>query len=335
MKSIAKRLRGEIFKFYKENNLSLNSPQLVALSGGSDSVALTALLRPICPLLQGAYFNHGLRKEVELKEEISFLRNFSATLNLPLHIGESPRGKLKKEAQNSKSSLEDIARIARYEFLDSVMENQKLSYLVLAHHGDDQAETLVSRFFQGSGPAGLSGIKAVNGSRIRPLLNFSKQDILSFLKEEELTWSEDKTNREDIFQRNRIRLNLIPQLKEVFPGINRSLPYLAEKMTRIDNYLKENAKDIRWINNSEGLSMDLFQFNSLHPALREYIILQALDKLLKGTLLPQGKGRRVPYRFIRPLLSGNIVRSFHLSGHGLIICVKEENLYISHDKKQI
>jgi tRNA(Ile)-lysidine synthase len=336
MRSIESSLNRIIESFYKENCISFDSPQLLALSGGCDSVALLVLLQKKCPYLQAAYFNHNLREENELSQEIEFIRSLTKRFSVPLHLGEVPRGFLHRITSDQGLSPEEVARKERYNFLNSIMENENLKFLVLAHHGSDQTETILSRVFQGSGSAGLSGIRGINGNRIRPLLKIPKDDLVQFLREKEISWSEDSSNREDHYQRNRIRNSLIPSIKEVFPGLDKSLLILSEKMSRIDHFLEQESGKIIWEVQEKGYSIDLNKFISLDPVIREHSLMQALDRLLEGTLLPQGKGRRVPYRFIKPLLDENLSATINLIGHGIHIFTKKGDLVLekemnSHD----
>ena len=336
MGSTANRLKSGVREWYRQKQIPLDTPQLVALSGGADSMALLYILKELAHMsgrtadyLAAAYFNHNLRSSEELEREMDLIKETADGWKIPLVIGEAGPGELQESARREKRSLEDSAREARYRFLEETLSRGGKKYIVLAHHADDQAETMISRFFQGSGMAGLCGIEPVRGSRLRPLLAYPKEELVRCLTEESLPWSEDSTNRDSRILRNSLRDSLMPAIGRTFPGYESSLTLLAEKIARYDSCLSRRGREVAWIEGEGCFSIDRDDFLQLDPAVREYALFHVIDSLLRGMRLTGGKGRRLPYRFIRPLLERAVPARMNLSGHGIRIVLDKKSLILS------
>lgn len=209
---------------------------LIGCSGGADSVALFHLMRMAFPetRLALAHFNHGLRAKTAKRDEL-FVKKLAAQYQIPFFAGQA-----EKKNQN-KISVEEWARAQRYRFLRAVYQKTKQSALLLAHHADDQAETVLMRMCQGTGPRGLEAIREVlffeKMKCVRPLLPFLKTEIRFFLKEHRFAFCEDETNRSPKFLRNRIRLQVLPYLqKQINPQVARALARIPE-IVRDENEL--------------------------------------------------------------------------------------------------
>ncbi|HRK61844.1 MAG TPA: tRNA lysidine(34) synthetase TilS [Candidatus Omnitrophota bacterium] len=211
---------------------------LIGCSGGADSVALFHLVRMAFPEthLALAHFNHGLRARTAKRDEL-FVKKLAAQYQVPFFAGRA-----EKKNQN-KLSIEEWARAQRYRFLRTVYQKTKQNALLLAHHADDQAETVLMRMCQGTGPRGLEAIREVfvfeKMKCVRPLLPFLKTEISHFLKEHRFAFCEDETNRSPKFLRNRIRLQVLPYLqKQINPQVARALARIPE-IVRDENELIE------------------------------------------------------------------------------------------------
>lgn len=184
----------------------------VALSGGSDSVALLRLLKelPNRPFtLQAAHIEHGIRGEFSRKD-MEFCRALCEDWEIPLHIFEGDAPALAKEQG---MSLEEAARALRYGFLDQFADG-KMHFCATAHHRQDRAETFFINLYRGSGSAGLSGIKARRGGYIRPLLDFEKEEIFAYCEREGLPYVCDETNADTSYLRNFLRHEILPRLNQ-------------------------------------------------------------------------------------------------------------------------
>ena len=202
---------------------------VVALSGGSDSIALVHLLRELADAgelrLAGiVHFNHQLRRSADADER--FAAGVAASLSLPF---TSDREDVSARAIREHRSVEDAARAARHAFFERVRAASGADAVALGHTRDDQAETVLLRLMRGAGPRGLAGMHPKNGHIIRPLLGCRRQDLRAWLAERRLPFVEDETNRDVRIPRNRVRAELLPLLATRFnPGIVEVLADQAE-----------------------------------------------------------------------------------------------------------
>jgi len=198
---------------------------VVAVSGGPDSMALLQVLAQLAPSLDlflvVAHVDHGLRPE-EAEAEASLVQKAAQSLGLACECG---RVAVAACAKAQGLSLEHAARNLRYGFLAEVAARHRATKIAVAHTADDQAEEILLRLIRGTGRAGLAGMATLrDGLVIRPFLGIAKEDILRYLAEENIPYCLDSSNRQRIYLRNRIRLDLLPYLQEHFnPNIGNSL----------------------------------------------------------------------------------------------------------------
>jgi tRNA(Ile)-lysidine synthase len=194
----------------------------VAVSGGADSVCLLHVLRELGASLTGvAHFNHKLRDAASDEDE-DFVGKMAARLGLPFYRGDS-------QVRAVRDNLEQAARLARRRFFDGLIGDGAAERIALGHTRDDQAETVLFRILRGSGLTGLAGIHPVSGAIIRPLINITREEVEEFLRSRDIPWREDSTNGDLKFARNRIRHQLLPQLKREWnPKIVEALAHLAD-----------------------------------------------------------------------------------------------------------
>lgn len=214
---------------------------VVALSGGADSTALLHILAGLAelrPRLIVAHLNHCLRgTESDLDEEFS--RALAIRHNLPF---ETVRVDVSELARQEGLNLEDAGRQARIGFLDDVRSRWNASAVAVAHHADDQAETVLMRLLRGSGATGLAGMRFRNRrGYIRPLLNCTRQEIETYLQQRGLEWREDASNRDPAYLRNRVRHELLPELAQYNPAVTVSLGITAQLLGDEDDLLEALA----------------------------------------------------------------------------------------------
>ena len=212
---------------------------LVAVSGGADSVALLGMMRILRdrgeadPL--AVHVNHGLRGEASDGDE-RFVADLCRAWDLPLRIS---RLTLERTDENT-------AREGRYEAFFRIMEEERISTLVLAHQLNDQAETWMMRLLRGAGPEGLGGMSAReerNGKiLLRPLLGIFGAELREALRAERISWREDESNGDRRYFRNRIRLDLMPALEEMAPGASSRIARTAAA-TALENRAMEQAAE--------------------------------------------------------------------------------------------
>jgi len=230
----------------QQHLISEGESLLVGVSGGPDSVALLDILVHFSKKrdnrLVVCHFNHHLRGE-DSDHDSQFVVRLAEKLGLAYEVRS---GDVRKFAREQKLSLEDAARILRYEFFRDVSHEWGIHKLVLAHNADDQIETLLLRFLRGAGLRGLAAMQAERRMHdliiVRPLLDVWKSEIVNFVKERKLAYQTDLSNFDPAFMRNRIRLELIPQLEaEYNPNIKKILHKTAEIVADDDRMLDEQA----------------------------------------------------------------------------------------------
>ncbi|WP_039834162.1 tRNA lysidine(34) synthetase TilS [Paenibacillus sonchi] len=219
---------------------------VVAVSGGPDSVALLHILHEISlnrmPLtLICAHVNHGFRPESV--EEAEAVRAMAERLGLPFELAEFDIPSLVKE---SGLGPEGAAREKRYQFLIDTAHRYAARSVALAHHADDQAETVLMRLLRGSGPSGLAGMRWKRTEKkvelIRPFLRINKTALVSLCRQEGLPYAEDASNLMTEYRRNAVRLNLIPALEAFNPKVRQSLLQLSEIVQAEDEYMEAAAQ---------------------------------------------------------------------------------------------
>jgi tRNA(Ile)-lysidine synthase len=257
---------------------------LIAFSGGKDSTALLHLLLSLKKDLRftckALYFNHQLR--IDSSVEAEWVRKVCLKNNIEL-ISESRD--VKKYSKDSRSNVEEAASILRYNFFGLIASRYRGAKIATAHTRSDQAETFFIKLFRGSGTEGLSSIfKIKNSNIIRPLLNFSQKDILNYLTLNKIEYYFDSSNNNKSFCRNRIRLDLLPRIKEISPVIELHISHLTDILHQELDFFRSAAKD--FLNKKMLLNsiLPLNSFKELHPALKRHILREYI-RIIKGNLL--------------------------------------------------
>ena len=222
--------------------LSAKDTVLIALSGGPDSVALlhilTRLKKRLSLNLNAIYINHGLRPRAAAKEEL-FCTALCQKFEVKLRIVAVD---IKALSAGSKKGIEEAARDFRYEQFEKLAAELNCNKIALGHHFDDRVETILFRFLRGTGPAGLKGIPVSRGKIIRPLFNLTKQEILDYLKKQDLKYCIDKSNSKTEFRRNYIRHRLLPEIRaKLNPAVDRGIISLSEIISEEELYLEKIA----------------------------------------------------------------------------------------------
>ena len=221
---------------------------LIGLSGGADSVALLRILHALRAQegtdISAVHVNHGLRDAAD-REEI-FCESLCAALNVPFivkHVHVASRG-----------SIEEAAREARYHAFHEAMNALGAGTLALAHHADDQAETLLLHLFYGAGADGLGGMAEYRENVWRPFLSQRRETLKEALLELGQSWCEDESNADTAFTRNYLRANVLPAIENRFPQAVLSAARAAEILREENSFiagqcslwLKANASNGKW-----------------------------------------------------------------------------------------
>lgn len=280
MNDVKKTIRQVRDTISKYNMMSSGDLVVIAVSGGPDSVCLLDMLFKLRHELDigivVAHFNHGLRPDQD-EYETQFVRQMAMWFHVPF---ESKKADPAIFTDNG--SLEERARIARYQFLRHVKRKTSAQKIAIGHNLNDQAETVLMRFLRGSGSTGLGGIPPKRDDDIvRPLIEIDRCEIESYLSHEGLRYVTDSSNLRTSYLRNKIRLKLLPELRKYQPRIVELLGQTAEIMRGEENFLVSKA--IRWMEeNSETdggqVSVPLQAFARLPDALKNHVIRIALRR---------------------------------------------------------
>lgn len=191
---------------------------LLAISGGADSVTLAHFLKHTGFTFSLAHCNFKLRGKDSNKDE-AFCRKLAEELKVEIFVKAFDT---KKYAKQNGASTQMAARNLRYRWFNELINTHQFDYLVTAHHANDVVETVFINLLRGTGIKGLRGIPKKNGKIVRPLLPFTKEDIEAYTKTKKLKFRLDKSNLEDKYERNFLRLKVIPKLKKINPNIEKT-----------------------------------------------------------------------------------------------------------------
>jgi tRNA(Ile)-lysidine synthetase, N-terminal domain len=265
---------------------------LAAFSGGLDSTALVHLLAALLPTEQlgTAHLNHCLRGP-DSEADQNFAGETAAALGLTFI---SERRDVAALAQERRKGLEEAARRARYDFLLQAAEKFRADYILTAHQADDQAETMLMNFLKGSGGGGLAGIHPRRSLKsetyqveiVRPLLPFSRDELGRWLSDRGLAWVEDRSNQDEHYLRNALRLNVFPQLKKLNPRLGQALGRTAEILRAEEDFWRAHLETL-WPKIARQEGPDLIHL--ARPALaglslaeQRRLIYEALSRIWRG-----------------------------------------------------
>ena len=253
---------------------------LVAVSGGPDSVCLLsvlhALTKELSLMLHVAHLDHMFRGEESAKEAL-FVADFAERLGIPATIGKID---VPASCRERGLSAPSGAREVRYNFLRLVADKTGSSRIATGHTADDQAETFVMRLLRGAGASGLSAIPPVRDNIIRPLIDSTREEVLMYLRESGLAFVTDPSNAKPVYTRNRIRLELMPVLRQFNPRIVETLAgeagLLRDEDEAGDGYcaiLMERILEKR----EHDFVITRKDFNALPAAFRRRLLKKAVD----------------------------------------------------------
>lgn len=279
--NIIEEVKKSILKF---NMIQPGDKIIVAVSGGPDSICLLDLLTRFSKefniSLVIAHYNHGLRiGEDDL--ETHLVKKIAKSLGLPFET-EKASG-----LDMHSSSLEDKARNLRYDFFERIRIKYKAHKIALGHNLNDQAETVIMRLLRGSGMSGLSGIPPVRDNTIiRPLIEVKREDILGYLEQRDLEYATDSSNLDKRFLRNKIRLELLPEMIKYQPGFIEILGQLSENLRDEDSFLEMQADEWvghRLVQDESGDSLiNISSFKDIPNAFLKRVIRNIIKKFNKN-----------------------------------------------------
>ena len=253
---------------------------LVGLSGGSDSVALTFILRELADTsgfaIAGlAHFNHRLRPTADRDEQ--FCRALASRLDIPIVVAAVD---VREYAAAERLGIEEAARRARYAFLHRSAADLQAGRIAVGHTRDDQAETFLLKLVRGAGLTGLGGIYPRRGVLIRPLLDVSREDLQGFLKGRGETWVDDESNEDVSNPRNRIRHRVIPELDAAYGSLTSGAIARAAGLVREDGSWLDDLAAARYlqlaVSDAEGVTFTAADLAAEPGPIRRRLLLTAL-----------------------------------------------------------
>jgi tRNA(Ile)-lysidine synthase len=263
---------------------------VIGVSGGADSLALLHIFAELRDLLSyslyAATFDHQLRDEAGAAD-VRFVQQIAGAWGIPVTIGQADVGALAREQG---MGIEAAARQARYDFLADVARQVDAQYVAVAHHADDQAETVLMHILRGTGLRGLTGMALTSPlpqhpeiTLIRPLLNVTRAAIDTYCADHNLEPRQDATNQDTTLLRNRIRRETLPQLRQINPQIENALTQLADIAAVEDDYMEQQVTTVMRTALTFTPKQVLIEreiFGDLHPALQRRLLYRAIARLM-------------------------------------------------------
>lgn len=244
------------FSFLQEKKL------LIACSGGLDSTVLSRLLKELKLNISLAHCNFSLRGKESDGDE-NFVLTLADKLSVPVF---NKTFETKQYASKHKVSTQMAARDLRYEWFNELCETYSFDFVITAHHLDDDLETFFINLSRGTGLRGLTGIPKINDKIIRPLLAFSREEILYYAKENSITWREDSSNKKSEYLRNKLRLEVLPEYKNltnsVLNNFKQTQNHLQDSQLLVDDYMSL-IKNLVLTQTKEGISLNIKKFQEL------------------------------------------------------------------------
>lgn len=208
---------------------------LLAVSGGIDSMVMAKLFSLSDYAFGIAHVNFGLRGEESHADEV-FVKKFAKTLKVPFY---SIQFETKAFAETEKISIQQAARMLRYQWFEEIALKENYQKIATAHHRLDQAETVLLNFTRGTGIAGYHGIPVENGKIVRPIAFASQEQLFDTVVSYKLAWREDSSNQSSKYSRNFIRQEVMPKLMELNPSIDQTIAENAQKVIDIEQWIED------------------------------------------------------------------------------------------------
>ncbi|MBA3683151.1 MAG: tRNA lysidine(34) synthetase TilS [Bacteroidetes bacterium] len=228
----------------KNQLFSKKDSLLLAISGGIDSVVLAHLLKNAGFEFALVHCNFKLRGKDSNADE-TFCKTLAKKLNVKFYSQQFDTTEYSKK---NKVSIQMAARELRYTWFNELLKKNKFDHLITAHHTNDVIETIFINLCRGTGIKGLKGIPEKTGNIVRPLLNFTKEEINTFAKKEKIKFRTDKSNFEDKYERNLLRLEVIPKLKKLHPALEQTflsnIANFKAEAEIVNDFLAEKTKQL-------------------------------------------------------------------------------------------
>lgn len=314
----------------KYNLINSEDSIVIGVSGGPDSMCLLNVLNNFKDSLHikifVAHINHMIRPEAD--DETKYVQEFCKKIGVQCFVKKVDVTKI---AQDNKMGTEETGRNIRYEFFEEVMKITNSNKIATAHNANDNAETVLMNIIRGSGTSGLKGIEACRDNKfIRPIIECERKDIEEYCIQNKLEPKFDKSNKENIYTRNKIRNLLIPYIQKEFnPNIIDTINRLSNLAKSENNYLEDvtlsTYNEVLIKEEKKEIIINLKKFNKLDNVIKSRIILLIITKILGST---QGI-EKVNIEDILKLCSNNIGNKFLKPNKNIKIFVKSNKVFFT------
>lgn len=331
-------MKQKVIETIKKYNLIEKGDKIViGVSGGPDSITLLNILKELKENneldikfdIYVAHINHLIRKEATSDEE--YVKKYCQNNNIECFI---KRVKVEEIAKQEKIGTEEAGRNIRYEFFNEILKKTNSNKIAIAHNKNDNAETILMNLLRGSGSKGLKGIEAKRNNIIRPLIECNRLEIEEYCEKNNLKPRIDKTNKENIYTRNKIRNLLIPYIEKEFnPNIIETLDRLSKVIKEENDYLEKTVKEtykeilVEEDKKNKQIILDLKKFNNLEKVIKNRIVLYTINKLF-------GNNKGIEKKHIDDIIklcSNNIGNKYLIPNKKIKILVKNKKIfYISN-----
>ena len=305
----------------------------VAVSGGADSIAL---LTGLCHLLPAdskptvITLNHNLRPEAETAGDADFVQDYCRQLGVPCERRDIERGLILSLSRERGIGIEAAARELRYEHFADFLSAHKLSCLRVAHNQDDQLETLLMRFLQGSGVEALAGIQMRRGSYLRPMLSIPRSRIEAYLLAQHIAWRTDSSNGDVAMLRNRMRHSVLPVLDKALPGWRKSVLFQAGRFAddgaALGSLVQAAKERLCWRFAGGTVTMNGAAFLAEERAVCRRLLYAAFDAV--------GAGGRIPSSLVERVLQHGLAPAWQENAAGVQVECDGQNIFIFIEKGQ-
>ena len=241
-----------------------NQKVLVGISGGRDSVSLALILKELGYSIALAHCNFKLRGK-ESDEDEQFVVRFAQEHQLELF---KTQFETEKEAKKLGISIQMAARDLRYNWFEKIRTENQFTSIAIAHNRDDIIETFFINLIRGTGIEGLSGIKAKNGSIIRPILDISRDEINQYIQNKQIDFREDSSNASTKYIRNKLRHTILPELRSISKSFDQTMSENIDRLNQV-NKIYKNEVSLKQskilIHLSDSIKIDIQRLKTLEP----------------------------------------------------------------------
>ena len=330
---MAKPIENKVKDFINKYEMVNGQDRIViGVSGGADSVcllfALKNLMEELNFTLVVAHVNHGLRGGYANRDE-RFVKELCERLDLPCYTTRVDAADI---ARKEKLSVEEAGRFLRRQYFQEVKEKTESNKIALAHHINDNVETLVMNLIRGSGLRGIAGIKPVNGDYIRPFLCLTRSEIEEELKEKGISFCIDETNKDNCFMRNRIRNVIIPDLETLNPKAVLHMDETMNHLREVEEFMEkrvmeEFSKVIEW--QDTGITIH-HRITTLPAVIQKGIVKKVIEEISKQR---QNLGG-IHIKQIQELFSKQVGRSLDLP-YGVVVSRDYQGVRVQQGDKRL